>query len=1700
MKRKALAILIATVMATEIISTQAVSVYATTKSSNVSINSSLQGTLEVRLKFDVPLKLRKTEETKLNLSLKLGDKEVLKVPVGNNAEEQYVGNISYKTSALDYYLEETNDSDVYYYNAIINNLPKGKYTLEINGEGFAPIVLKEKVEINDYSKRIYIGNDREVSLIVDVDGDKITTEKDYESILENIGTSNILYDLNRDGVVDIADLAIVHDGMNNNNEDKKESIYDTSAIIDPSEVVILEEEKVGVVHGEVKDLFEDSEKGITIEPSKTPEVDEDGKDVVGRFSIEVPKIKAEEVVVDVKGITEGTILVETEDGRVIKQKINNNARLARSTENPVSDKVVINLEKQVAVKKITIKVNATDPTNNNLAQIGKVEFLNDVYQEVPKAESTAPTILEVETDDETVKLKWSEQVNIDGYEVSYKTNTGKDTSEKLTKVGGNSIELSELENFEEYEIKVRSYSGETWKGEWSKTVKAIPAPKKAPDAPEDINIVGEYRQLNISWKKMKGAEGYNLFYRAKGEENFNKVSNITGVSTVLTGLEDNVTYEVYLTSYNSFGESSKSKMYTGTTLSLIAPEIPNYKLLNTVNEIGEVTNHIVDVTYPRGGIDGNEVTDENKFAIVDGDFTSAWVHNDWDSSMYSKSAPIVEFDDTYAMDTIMFSPRFDKHTREFYNYVLRYWDNEGNLHQIENEDIRVNKKVSNGKPYYVVKLPEAIKAKKVQLNLSVYGGGILTVSEMKFYHYDSIEDDVRNLFKDDLLIELNDNVTHDKINELRERANTSDVVSGEYHPNQSIILDELKLAEDILNDENISKNTFTVNQNISNSGNNLGLSNDYQALGYTAKAGEEIVVYVGTEGNILPELAFTQHYGESGKFIKTVKLQKGKNVLQVPEIHNLDVEKGGSIYVRYPNANPSNKEIKIRVSGAKEIPHLNVYGDINDSSKEVEVKESIREYIRSLKDYVDTMKDEYPKFFANKSENKYKYDEKTSIVNTTDIETTKATLNLPASAILNGITSGLATEDEQVDRLYDSLQALEQIMELMYAQRGVSENPDFNNDGTLDASEKKHLRPRSRVNIKYQRMFAGAFMYASGHHVGIEYGSASGLVNGKPYTFNEDGTVKESGSLFGWGIAHEIGHVTEMNGLGKAEVTNNVIALLAQTLDDKAPSRLENSDKYTEIYEKVTSETIGLPGNVFTQLGMFWQLHLAYDENPTSVMLITDRDNDLTNDSFYARLSKRAREASAEDSKLSYEQKIVRYASDVVQKDLTDFFKSWGIVPSEENIAYMAEKGYEKEDRKIQYLNDNGRRQILAGVKSMSKDTTVEASLSYDDSTKSKSVELTLGTNKDSDKILGYEIYRNGKVIGFTTDSNFTDYVSANNRVFTYEVVAYDYHLNKTEKLTLDPIKVSHDGSLTKNLWEVETNTSSSEDVNDENNTTGPVDNPAINKIKDNSNNTIFKGDRSNNQDPYVIVDLNEVQNIVGLRYTAGIEDGALSNNTISNYQVFVSKDKENWTLANSGKFDLSVDKNSETIYFNEEDSTGGKQLWSYEASYVKIVAPKASGISIAELDIIAPPGDNVDLKESGVGTLSEDFIYGKNEGDVIPKGSIIFTGEYRGNPAFNAVLLRDKKDNVIEGEQILLAEVPENGHLGEISSGTWIFYLTPDKLNTLPKEIRAELYRVNDAETLEGQRLVSDTLYVNIPEVLPEIKFEGGIIPENMR
>ncbi len=337
------------------------------------------------------------------------------------------------------------------------------------------------------------------------------------------------------------------------------------------------------------------------------------------------------------------------------------------------------------------------------------------------------------------------------------------------------------------------------------------------------------------------------------------------------------------------------------------------------------------------------------------------------------------------------------------------------------------------------------------------------------------------------------------------------------------------------------------------------------------------------------------------------------------------------------------------------------------------------------------------------------------MLNTTDIESDKVTLNVPATAVYQGISKGNDDLNTQVDRLYNSMLAWEQIMDLVYSERGVFKTQDLDGNGTVDDNEfnltKNDMAPKSRMNIKYQRMFIGAFMYASGLHVGVEYGSVPGLMNGVPFQIDDSGKAT-GGNLFGWGIGHEIGHVTDIGKMTYSETSNNVLALLAQTFDDKTHSRLEGSTMY-KIYEHVTSNSLGIPSNVFERLGMLWQLHLAYDDDFTGSMLKNNSDADLSNDTFYAKISRKYRALSSSDpiNSLPKDQMLVAMASSVVEKDLRDYFKAWGVEITPELNSIMDSKNYEKESRKIQYVNDEARRKILnENIASMAKDTKVSAS------------------------------------------------------------------------------------------------------------------------------------------------------------------------------------------------------------------------------------------------------------------------------------------------------------------------------------------------------------------------------------------------------
>ena len=112
---------------------------------------------------------------------------------------------------------------------------------------------------------------------------------------------------------------------------------------------------------------------------------------------------------------------------------------------------------------------------------------------------------------------------------------------------------------------------------------------------------------------------------------------------------------------------------------------------------------------------------------------------------------------------------------------------------------------NNGKVVNIT-LDEPITTKKIRLAVSVYPqyGRYMSISEIKFYEYDSLQDDVDSLFKDDLRLELNDDVTQEKIDDLVKRANTIDPINMEYHPSQTQILSDLQRAQDLLDDVKLS--------------------------------------------------------------------------------------------------------------------------------------------------------------------------------------------------------------------------------------------------------------------------------------------------------------------------------------------------------------------------------------------------------------------------------------------------------------------------------------------------------------------------------------------------------------------------------------------------------------------------------------------------------------------------------------------------------------------------------------------------------------------------------------------------------------------------------------------------------------------------------------------------------------------------------
>lgn len=1620
-------------------------------------------------------------------------------------------------------LEVNGDDNLNSYGSVeFSDLEDGNYTLTITSTTNKYQEYKQDfvVEGLEYAIQLYAGEmevDTQQNAHLGVLQYRMYGEQELKEILDEIEkrTDTLDYDLNSDNVVNLLDLQLFSAYYSTN---PKENILSTIETSVPSSIVQSNlGENVEIKSGSLEQVL-DQETQESVQLATKEAISEENplevSFILGKADTAVPlegiSIQSGAVENQISG---GSILIETQDGVKEEYTITREVGrgiLASETKTAVlhdDGSISIDFGGQIAVKKVTIKVTATATKNGNLVEISKVEFVNDMENKIPAPELNIPSNLQAKAGNKEFTLNWLKGNNITGYEVSVRTENGK---EEVYSTSKNTITIAQynkdkLKNKITYFVKVRSVNG-AWKSPFSEEISVIPRTDEKPKAPDNLVVKGSYKTLDLSWKQMDDTDSYNVYYKKDSETSFIKMSGINTNSYQLTNLEDQTKYQVYVTGVNELGEGAKSLTASAKTTSNEPVKMPLYHLINLPNASGELSQHIKSASAGTGQMVNSALDTQGNSALglFDNDFNSYLETSTWDIGGWNNNANAgihVTFDNVYQIDEIVIAE-----PREIadYPYVrIHYKDEQGKMQSTKRMEFETqNITQENGRRYYRIKLPSPIRTSEVIVGLGRYvaGSPSITIAEMRFYSYDSLEDDISNLYEDDLHVQLKNSVDEKQLEDLQNRLDTTD--NGEYHLDRNLLQKELDTAKSLFEDSEKLYDVTKVNTNITaKKDGHLGFSglNAWQPLGVSASANEKIVVYVGGKGkktgqNVNLQLVATQQHAESSNLSKVVAtLKTGRNEITIPELTSTDVERGGALYVQY-TGNDSKEELAVRVMNGTKIPVLNLYGVTDEKERQ----NKINAYMEEVKAHTKQLKTLHRKQKVFSLFSLFQgYDEKTSIVNTTDIMLDQMMISIPASQVVAG-TNGDA------DTLASSLQAMDEMMILFYQQKGLTNS--FSEKDLSNKLNVKNSLPSQHLNIRYMKMFAGAFMYAAGNHIGIEWNETIGMVNTTSVQADKDGRWL-SGQYFGWGIAHEIGHNINQGKYAIAEVTNNYFSLIAQAKDTNDSVRFD----YEKVYDRVTSNVKSRSEDVFTQLAMYWQLHLAYDRYYNYKLF--DNYEDIYNHVFFARIDSFVRDTSKAPSPNEIaltlgndkDQNFMRLASAAAEKDLSEFFMRWGLIPDDTTKAYIEQ--FEKEMRAIYYVNDEAR---VYEMEHENADNFLNKNIVYADIKEQNrnKVSLELGVdNADKNTLLGYEITRilteNGEskeeVVGFTTQDIYEDTInSISNRSVSYKVVAIDKKLNRSAPIMTKTIKVEGDGSYTKENWNIETNLISELDLEnpaDSNDPCAPEKIPASYMMIDDKKDTVYIG--KTKETPYITIDLGKVETINALRFING-----QSVDDIAAYKIEVSKDNKTYTTLNNKK--LKDEKGVVTMYFNN-----GEDPWvtSYDASYIRITLNgyKNKEVSLGEIDVLGPTGDNIEFHTvdgtTAIGILSKDFIYQEKdetqEEMKIPAGSIVFTGEYKGNPAYNVVLLYDENAQIIGGsdtegnlnaEQIILAPNPGNGLLGETESGKWIYWIDRQYAAKLPNKVRAELYRVDNALTNEGQRLVSDTLFVEIPEKLPEI------------
>ncbi len=1628
-------------------------------------------------------------------------------------------------------------------------LSEGSYQLVVAGDGYITYIQDLEVKKQGVRVSLYTGKTAGFSkearpgLLVygDVNEDGQLNEADAAEIVAAIeaGQEGGSCDLNKDGRVDLLDLNYFTEFSENYQWQQA-----TVETFIPSESVISRTvNDTQVQEGSLDSALDKEGQAVLGTVSSNAISEENPLGVELDFSRTLKTATVEEIRLASPGTGSQSIDAGAVDVTYVKNGRTKTKRfpVVRTAGGELRADFGDRLEVRKAVVWIT---QAAGETGSQAALTG-IEFISDKNSRMPEPEPAVPSGISITPNGSFFTVSWEKGANVTGYEV----NVSFGEAVENYKTGGNRLEVYQfngeaLKENEEYEVQVQAVNG-AWKSGYSQPVAIAMKPGRVPEAPGHVSLEAGVGSLAVAWKPCEDADSYNLFYKSASNDTYEKKTGIRNTTYELKELAEGERYQVYVTAVSSMGESQPSLTSAARTMSEASVTLPEYNLINRSEGTGEPSRHIWSVSIGEAAVMADSPLDQEKgsgLGLFDNSQTSRMRYEGRDFGVSASAGPdegvTVRLDQVYEVGMIAFVPAGD--TAPYTDARVWYWDGQNQRH--EAKQVTLTEQGKEGAHYYLIRM-DGVRTSRLQIGVSRGADGPehISISEIRLYTYDSIEQDITNLFADALHTELKADVDEEDIQELRQQLDTEDAVSGVYYPRRQELLEQLDEAQDILNGEK-PEDIMAVNPVISAEYDKelqvKGLIG-WQPLGVTAAAGERLTVYVshpdmepGEEAKL--QLYFTQHHGEQEAYSRAQPLRIGRNEITVPQISDINKEKGGALYIQY-NGKDEKDQYRVRVNGGDRYPVLNLY-----QVPEEERENRIRTYVRELEDYVDGLEESHNGAHGETASDavRYEYRRAECILNMTDILTDHMMFSLPASQVLLGLGNS-----DQEKKLADSTEAMGELLELFYQHKGLASSFAAGTD--LETAVKNHL-PDQYLNIRYMEIPSGAFFYASENHIGMDWNESGSLLDGTCLAVDAEGKY-ESGAAdyeasdkksrqrilsdLGRGLAHVIGHQLGAETWGEEEVTADYFAALAQPAD-----RNDNGGvSYDQVFDRVTSGTAWGMENRLSRSAMYWQLHLAYDRNDQYKQYRNYQE--ICENLFFARLSSYARNPALAPTGIELNlsgdpnQVFMRLASSAAQRNLTEFFTRWGLVPDEETSAYMEQ--YAPEERAIYYLDDAAWAYTLEQETenaSISGQECVTVQAAGSDGTVTLTTTFTPETaetaNAGERLVQGYEIVRvvteqgqeKRETIGFTRDGTFVDSLSGITcRTLSYEVTAIDRWMNRSAVFRTEAMEAEGDGRLDHSFWTVETNMISEADYKIAANQEHPCKSStmtAAERIGDGRSDTTFTG-RSDDEDPYWILKLGRNMPVSALRYTLAADNGRPLT-PVSDYRIEVSTDGEQYVQAAEGTLELT--EGAAMIHL------GGEQAAVYEASYIKLTAvgQKGTDLSCTELELYGLSGDNVSFQadqenQISAGILQETYIYGPNPEDQVPAGALVLIGEWQGrNPAGAEVILYDEQGEILggvnedgspkAGQTILAPEPSKDGEeiaKGEMSKGIWLYWLDSDKGRSavdLPEQVRAELYWTeteNDADENEadvtGRKrwVVSDTPFTKLPKELPTVRLE---------